>query len=109
MTVKHYLKEDSKVSEVCHASLQVASPSRKATTAAAPVLQRWPEEKLSGLRRMNCIPREEVRANCGKSVVVSILRDYQAWISLLPYQFSTMLFFTDTDSVIACLELFNFF
>lgn len=100
MTVKHYLKEDSKVSEVCHASLQVASPSRKATTAAAPVLQRRPEKELFlGSDGMNCIPREEVRVNCGKSVVVStcILRDYQAWISLLPYQFSTMLFVTDTD------------
>lgn len=54
---------------VCHSPLQVVSPRRKASAAAAPVLQRWPEEKLClGSAGMNyCIPKEAVRVNKWKA------------------------------------------
>jgi len=60
---------------VCHSPLQVLSPSRKATAAAAPVLQRWPEEKLClGSAGMNdCIPKQAVRVDSGKPVGASVL------------------------------------
>lgn len=46
---------------MCHGPLQLLSLSRKATAAAAPVLQRWPEEELSlGSAGMNaCTPKAE--------------------------------------------------
>lgn len=79
---------------MCHSPLQVVSSSRKATAAATPVLQRWPEEELClDSAGMNyCIPKEAVRVNSGKPVDAFVLGEYQAWISLLFYQVSTMLF-----------------
>lgn len=79
---------------MCHRPLQVVSPSRKATAAAAPVLQGWPEEELClGSAGMNyCILKEAGSVNSGKPVGASVLGEYQAQISLLFYQVSSMLF-----------------